>query len=259
MLLAAGRGTRLQPLTDSCPKPLIEVGMRPLLQWHLEALARQTNIDRVCINTAWLEDDITDYFDARFQLADFLPEGQSADDIPASHNRAIALSYSKEGKAFGHALETAGGISYALSQLADTFWLAAGDALAPDFAFSRTDYEAFAQDEKALAQLWLVPNPAFKERGDFGIDADTQLATLEPTYTYSGIGLFKKTLFHAPYCPLPAGNPQGKTLRLADVLRPAIQANRVRASLYTDYWQDVGTPERLAAARAHMQTYRPAD
>lgn len=275
MLLAAGRGSRLRPLTDSTPKPLVEVGQRPLLQWHLEALARQPNIHRVCINTAWLGADIQDYFASYFQLEDFLPEGADAATVTAADNRKIDLTYSEEGSTFGRALETAGGICHALPQLADAFWLAAGDALMPDFAFAQADYDAFAASD-ALAQLWLVPNPDFKRHGDFGIDSMGR-ATLpsvvenaaegvidsvsgsasEQTYTYSTIGLFKKTLFQSPWCAIADGNPNGTTLRLVEVLRPAITAGRVTATLYTGYWEDVGTSERLASAREHMRVWQP--
>lgn len=260
MLLAAGRGSRLRPLTDSTPKPLIEVGQRPLLQWHLEALARQPNIHRVCINTAWLGEDITDYFGDRFQLQDFLSEGADPNAVHPAHNRAIGIHHSTEGKTFGKALETAGGICHALPQLADTFWLAAGDALMPDFAFAESDYNTFAASE-ALAHIWLVPNPAFKETGDFGIGADG-FATLDnapdTSYTYSTVGLFKKALFTAPCCTIPSGNPDGIELRLADVLRPAIADQKITASLYSGYWEDVGTAERLASARRHMHTWKPS-
>jgi MurNAc alpha-1-phosphate uridylyltransferase len=241
MLLAAGRGERMRPLTDTCPKPLLAVQGKPLLQWHLEALAHGGSTG-VLINTAWLGEQI----EARF--------GNDFGFQPAFNKREqLSILYSHEGCDFGGALETAGGIARALPQLADVFWVLAGDVYAPDFVFSQTSVEQFAASDK-LAHLWLVPNPEHNPRGDFGLvfQGQTSLALNlpkddpQPRYTYSTIGLYRRELFQQPWCNIPQGNPAGTKAALAPLLRKAMDEARVSAELYTGRWTDVGTPERLA-------------
>ncbi len=238
MLLAAGRGERMRPLTDTCPKPLLEVQGSPLLAWHLRALAA-AGVRRVCINTAWLGERISSHFGAEPLL-----DGR----------QQLSISYSHEGRDFGGALETAGGIARALPQLGPVFWLAAGDVFAPDFTFPPEAARAFAASDR-LAHLWLVPNPEHNPRGDFGLSADGLALNLPasdpaPRYTYSTIALLKAELFAAPWCGIPAGNPGGVAEPLAPLLRQAMDAGRVGAALYTGRWTDVGTPERLRALNA---------
>ncbi|WP_343590574.1 nucleotidyltransferase family protein [Paracidovorax wautersii] len=238
MLLAAGRGERMRPLTDATPKPLLAVQGRPLLEWHLRALAA-AGVPRAVINTAWLGDQISQAFGSQFGLQ------------PASDGRsALSISYSHEGRDFGGALETAGGIARALPQLGPVFWLAAGDVFAPDFVFAPEAAARFAVSG-ALAHLWLVPNPAHHPRGDFGLAPDGRLLNLPadhpgPRHTYSTIALLRTELFAAPWCDIPPGNPQGRPAPLAPLLRRAMDAGRVTGALYTGRWTDVGTPERLA-------------
>ncbi len=238
LLLAAGRGERMRPLTDSTPKPLLAVQGRPLLEWHLRALAA-AGVPRAFINTAWLGDRISDAFGSEFG-----PQ-------PASAVRsALSISYSHEGRDFGGVLETAGGIARALPQLGPVFWLAAGDVFAPDFVFAPEAAARFA-DSDALAHLWLVPNPAHHPRGDFGLAPDGRLLNLPaehpgPRHTYSTIALLRAELFAAPWCDIAPGNPQGQPAPLAPLLRRAMDAGRVTGALYTGRWTDVGTPERLA-------------
>ena len=244
MLLAAGRGNRMRPLTDTTPKPLLPVHGKPLLEWPMRALAAQ-GFARVLVNTGWLGEQIPAHFGKQHAHGDALP--------------ATQLLYSREEQDFGRALETAGGIARALPQLEAVFWLAAGDVFAPDFAFARADYDRFAASP-ALAHIWLVPNPAHNPAGDFALsedgtahvanDSNTQL----PRYTYSTIGLFKKALFTTPWCALAAGNPQGEVAPLAPVLRAAMQHGHISASLYTGRWTDVGTPQRLAELNATVFT-----
>lgn len=238
MLLAAGRGERMRPLTDTCPKPLLEVQGLPLLQWHLQALA-QAGVDRAVINTAWLGEQISERFSSHFGL-------QGAPD----KRRQLSISYSHEGVDFGGALETAGGIARALPQLGPVFWLAAGDVFAPDFVFDAQAVQAFKASGH-LAHLWLVPNPAHNPRGDFGLSATGLALNLPaddpaPRYTYSTIALLRAELFAAPWCDIPPGNPAGMAAPLAPLVRRAMDQGRVGASLYTGRWTDVGTPERLA-------------
>ncbi len=293
MLLAAGRGERMRPLTDTCPKPLLVVQGKPLMQWPLEALARG-GFATVVINTAWLGEQIAAHFghvfgplrtpDVRKQLSN-----QEQEDTPGAATAlattaatvALQLHYSDEGRDFGGALETAGGISRALPQLGEVFWVLAGDVFAPDFVFDACAVQRFVASGK-LAHLWLVPNPAHNPRGDFGLQpdpgvrdsatpgadplpgathpahtgalADAPALALSlsaddprPRYTYSTIGLYRAALFAPPWCDIPAGNPQGVKAALAPLLRAAMAQGEVSAELYTGRWTDVGTPERLQA------------
>ena len=166
------------------------------------------------------------------------------------HHFADALRYSHEGRDFGGALETAGGISRALPMLGDVFWVLAGDVFAPDFVFSQDSVRRF-ETGGMLAHIWLVPNPGHNLRGDFGLDAATGLArnlsaeSAGQRYTYSTIGLYRKELFMAPWTDVPVGNPAGTRAALAPLLRSAMDAARVSAELYTGRWTDVGTPQRL--------------
>jgi MurNAc alpha-1-phosphate uridylyltransferase len=238
LLLAAGRGERMRPLTDRCPKPLLEVHRKPLLQWHLEALAR-AGCQAAVVNTAWLGDQIEARFGEVFHGAS-----------------PLALRYSHEGRDFGAALETAGGIVRALPFMADVFWVAAGDVFVPDFVFDPAAVAAFAASGR-LAHIWLVPNPAHNPDGDFGLSAQglaLNLPKREATaglqalhrHTFSTIALYRRAFFEADGCPIAHGNPTGQRAPLAPLLRAAMDAGQVSATLYSGAWTDVGTPERLA-------------
>lgn len=242
MILAAGRGQRMRPLTDRHPKPLLKVRGKPLMQWHIEALAR-SNWMEVVVNTAWLGEQISKHFDSWSHPLN--PSLESADNTSRQTGR-LHIAYSHEGQDFGTALETAGGIVRALPILGEVFWVLAGDIFAPDFAFSRSAVEHFSSSGK-LAHLWLVPNPQHNLKGDFGLSADgLALADAEVRYTFSTIGLYRRALFAPPFCDIPAGNPQGAKAPLAPILRAAMRQAQVTAELYTGEWTDVGTPERLA-------------
>ena len=238
LVLAAGRGERMRPLTDSTPKPLLQVQGRPLLQWHLQALAN-AGVSRVVINTAWLGEQIPVYFSDKNGVKPIWDK-----------RKQLSISYSQESVDFGGALETAGGIARALPQLGPVFWLAAGDVFAPDFVFDSAAVQAFATSGQ-LAHLWLVPNPAHNPRGDFGLSSQGLALNLPaddpaPRYTYSTIALLRAELFAPPWCDIAPGNPLGVKAPLAPLLRCAMDAGRVSASLYGGRWTDVGTPERLA-------------
>ena len=233
MILAAGRGERMRPLTDSCPKPMLVVRGKPLIQWHIEALTAQGNTDMVC-NTAWLGSQITSGLGDGSQFK-------------------TRIHYSQEGRDFGGALETAGGIIRALPMLADTFWIVAGDVFAPEFEFSKSAHKKFAASSMQ-AHLWMVANPAHNPNGDFGLSGDGLALNLpkdsdKPKWTYSTIGLYKKSFFDEALTGIPAGNPDGIKAALAPLLRTAMENNGkgglVSAELYTGAWTDVGTPERL--------------
>ena len=227
MLLAAGRGMRMRPLTDSCPKPLLPVRGKPLMQWTMEALA-QGGFNRLVVNTAWLGDQIEAHF------ADW-----------SQHHPGAELRFSHEDQDFGYALETAGGISRTLPLLGEVFWVLAGDVYAPDFVFSQASVERFVANGR-LAHIWLVPNPPHNPRGDFGLSADgLALSEAPERHTYSTIGLYRRALFEPPWCDTLVGNPQGTAAPLAPLLRAAMAAGEVSAELFTGHWTDVGTPERL--------------
>ena len=242
LLLAAGRGERMRPLTDTCPKPLLRVRGQPLLQWHLQAL-HAAGVRRAVINTAWLGEQISTRFSGHFGLQPALDKRE-----------ALSIFYSHEGRDFGAALETAGGIARALPLLGDVFWLAAGDVFAPEFRFDAAAAEAFAASDM-LAHLWLVPNPAHNLRGDFGLSPECLALNLPPEstaprYTYSTLALLRAELFTPPWCDIPPGNPGGVKAPLAPMLRRAMDNGRVSAALYTGLWVDVGTPQRLAELNA---------
>jgi MurNAc alpha-1-phosphate uridylyltransferase len=245
------------------------------MQWHLEALAR-AGVRRVVVNTDWLGQQIVAEFDSVFVLQ---PPSDKREKL--SKRELIEIQYSHEGHDFGSALETAGGIARALPLLCpadrlgfagvnpkpessgEVFWLLAGDVFAPDFLFSQSAVARFIASDQ-LAHLWLVPNPAHNPRGDFGFDRSAGLALNlpaedpRPRYTYSTIGLYRKTLFETPYCAIPPGNPQGVKAPLAPLLRAAMNHRLVSAELYAGGWTDVGTPERLEQINAQSGKLAPA-
>lgn len=236
MILAAGRGERMRPLTDACPKPLLQVHGKPLMQYHVEAFGRSGFRDLV-INTAWLGEQI----ESRFASGSAWAVQCAEAGIPPSLFR-----YSHEGQDFGGALETAGGIARALPMLLDTFWLVGGDVHVPHFEFSRAALERFGDSGK-LAHLFLVPNPSHNVTGDFGLRADgIVLRDDARKYTYSTIGLYHKRFFDT----LPAGNALGLKAPMLPLLLAAIDNQQVTAEIYTGAWTDVGTPERLAQLNA---------
>ena len=239
LLLAAGRGERMRPLTDACPKPLLPARGKPLMQWAMEGLQRGGVTD-LLINTAWLGDQIPAHFGEVFAAQEAGP---------------MRLHYSQEGVDFGGALETAGGIVRALPHLADVFWVVAGDVFAPDFVFSAQEVACVAASND-LAHVWLVPTPAHNPGGDFGLSVDGRALNGPKTvsagqaqpvrYTFSTIALYKRAFFEAPWCVIPIGNPRGIKAPLAPMLRVAMDQGVVGATLYEGPWTDVGTPERLA-------------
>lgn len=242
MILAAGRGERMRPLTDHTPKPLLQVRGKPLMQWPLDALLRG-GISDIVINTAWLGEQIEEFFGSMPAV--------STRPAPATGEHP-GIRYSTEERDFGYALETAGGVARALLMLAprahDVFWVAAGDIFAPDFSFTRETAQQFAASGK-LAHLWLVPNPSHNPAGDFGISPEglalNEAAVGDTRYTFSAIALYRRQLFESPWCSVLPGNPQGTAAPLAPLLRKAIEAGQVSAELYQGSWTDVGTTERL--------------
>jgi MurNAc alpha-1-phosphate uridylyltransferase len=231
LILAAGRGARMRPLTDHTPKPLLAVRGQPLLA-RIATQMQAGGMTDLVVNTAWLE----------AQIADFLS------NLPLN----LRIQCSMEGRDFGRALETAGGVVRALPQMpagTTAFWLSAGDVYAPAFQFDQATAAAFLASD-ALAHLWLVPNPAHNPNGDFALDATGRLrhdrAASGEWLTYATIGLFKTKLFGHPWCDLPPGNPTGVSAPLAPLLRRAMDDGLVTGTRFDGEWVDVGTPQRLA-------------
>jgi MurNAc alpha-1-phosphate uridylyltransferase len=224
LILAAGRGERMRPLSDHTPKPLLEVGGKRLVEWHLEALAR-AGVRDVVVNTAWLEE----------QFPAALGDGS---------RYGVRITYSFEGRDHGQALETAGGIAKALPLLGDAFWVVSGDIYAPDFAFAQADAEAFVASG-ALGQLWFVPNEPFHPGGDFGITADGFAdRDAQPRRTYANFALFRAALF-ADVVP-------GTKLAMRPKLEEALDRRALRARMWDAAWVNVGTPEQLAELRERV-------
>jgi MurNAc alpha-1-phosphate uridylyltransferase len=220
MILAAGRGERMRPLTDQTPKPLLTVKGKCLIDWHLDGML-QAGFERVVVNHAWLGDQIR----AHIQ----------------NLGRPKTLATSPETQA----LETAGGIKQAenLLEVHDYFFVINGDIFCPTFEFSTIAPLANRLREikpQTLAYLYLVENPAHNTQGDFGIK-DSHVIEKENaahSYTFSGIGIYHKDLFK----DLVAG----EKAKLAPLLKMAIQNHQVMGELLNIPWTDVGTPERLA-------------
>lgn len=209
MILAAGRGERMRPLTDHTPKPLLPAGGRPLIEHTLAALVR-AGYTEIIVNTAHLGE----------QIQRHLGDGE---------NFGARISYSPEGEA----LETGGGIRQALPLLGAGPFLVVNGDIATDFPFGR-----LRERPEGLAHLVLVPNPPHHAAGDFGLAGEQVLATAAERYTFSGIGVYRPELF--------AERPPGR-FPLAPLLRAAMAEGRVSGELYRGLWMDIGTVERLAA------------
>ena len=214
MILAAGRGERMRPLTDTKPKPLLDAGGKPLIVWTIEALAR-AGFHEIVINVSHLGD----------RIMDALGDGRTW---------GVQLSYSVE----ADALETAGGIATALPLLGESPFLVVNGDIYTDFDFSEIRSVVPKRGE-VLAHLVLIDNPPHHPSGDFSLNG-TRIVSLErPQYTFSGIGVYKPALF--------AGIPAGTKRQLSVVLRPQIDTGRVTGQHYAGRWYDIGTPERLSA------------
>lgn len=216
MILAAGRGERMRPLTDDCPKPLLQVGGKALIEYHLAALAA-AGIGKVVVNLAW--------------------QGHKLRTALGSGERyGVEINYSDEG---GTALETGGGIFKALP------WLVPGPFLVINGDIW-TDWRLRAEHTlapAALAHLILVPNSPHHPQGDFALAGTRVIERDQMRLTYSGIGIYREEFF--------AGCEPGAFPLLPLLLR-AIRAGRVSGELHTGRWYDIGTPERLMALDAEL-------
>jgi MurNAc alpha-1-phosphate uridylyltransferase len=219
MILAAGRGERMRPLTDHTPKPLLPVGGKPLIVWHVERLVA-AGITHLVINHAWLGS----------QIESALGSGASL---------GARITYSME---TGHALETAGGIANALHWLGhEPFLVVNGDVWCDWNPAQAAALARQMQQQQWQAWLLLVPNPAHHPQGDFHLCESGQVSAEDvfrsPRYTFSGIGIYQASLFDTIR--------PGERAPLAPLLRTAMKDGAVRGSLYSGRWVDVGTPERL--------------
>jgi MurNAc alpha-1-phosphate uridylyltransferase len=214
MILAAGRGERLRPLSDALPKPLAEVGGKPLLAWHLERLAR-AGFRQVVVNVSHLADLIV----ARFG------DGRAF---------GVEIAWSREAEA----LETAGGIAHARALLGREAFLLVNADIHTDYDFARLRGRALGGD---LAHLVLVPRPAHRADGDFSLEQGIETARVgnaaAPRYTYAGIALIAPALVAAV-----GANEKSP---LAPLLREAAGRGAVSGELYEGHWRDIGTLERL--------------
>lgn len=215
MILAAGRGERLRPLTDTTPKPLIEAGGRSLIEHHLVALARNGHT-RIVINHAHLG-------------------GQIETRLGDGSRYGVRIDYSREGAS---ALETGGGILRALPLLGDDPFVIVNADVWTDYPF------ASLNPPRGLAHLVLAPNPPHHPRGDFAFVEGAVSNEGTELYTYTGIAALRSELF--------AGCTPG-AFPLAPLLRAAAARGEVSGELYRGAWRDVGTPESLQALRKLLQ------
>jgi MurNAc alpha-1-phosphate uridylyltransferase len=224
LILAAGRGERMRPLTDATAKPLLRAGGRRLIEWQIDALERAGVLD-IVINTAHLPR----------QFEDALGDGT---------RYGVRLSYSREGERAEDALETLGGIVRALPRLGAAAFLVASGDIVTDY-----DYRALVERASALdggaadAHLVLVDNPPFHARGDMGLVEGLVAPDAEPRLTYANIGVFAPRLF-AGLAPVRA--------KLFPWLYAAARAGRVTGEHSTARWFNVGTPAELERVDAEL-------
>lgn len=276
MILAAGRGERMRPLTDSTPKPLLLVGGRPLIEYHLQRLA-QAGVNEVVINTAYLGDQIqarlgdvfsvsdSDFNKPTIKSADYPPaghiSGQSSEGAKLNKNKAYSLSilYSKEIEP----LETAGAILHALPLLGEAPFLLINGDVWTDYPFESllNHYTAIGTSEhlQSLAHVVLVDNPEHNVTGDFSMVAENSEDTFTEglnqvlgkaclsekhentkTYTFSGISVINPKL-------VTAYPDKREKFPLAEILHFGVSRQQISAEVYTGQWRDIGTIERLQA------------
>jgi MurNAc alpha-1-phosphate uridylyltransferase len=228
MILAAGRGERMRPLTDTCPKPLLKVRGRPLIVWHIVNLVR-AGITDIVINHAHL--------------------GQMNEDALGDGAQwGARIRYSAEGTA----LETAGGVAKARHLLGDEPFIAvAADIWCPQFDYALAkevlqDTDVWGnphpRETRDVAWLYLVKNPAHNLRGDFALESYSVANEGEPRYTFSAIGVYRPEIFDAI--------KPGESAKLAPLLRHYATRRQVGGEVYRGTWMDVGTVERLQELNA---------
>jgi MurNAc alpha-1-phosphate uridylyltransferase len=217
MILAAGRGERLRPLTDSIPKAMVRAGGKPLIAWHLERLAAAGYREAV-VNVS--------------HLAEHIVEG-----IGAGERYGLRITYSREREP----LETAGGIAHARALLGEGPFVLVNADVYCEFDFAALRRIALGE---RLAHLVLVPNPRHRSGGDFTLEDGIVGDAAAPRYTYSGIAVMSPAM-------VSGVGPEQKA-PLAPLLYAAARLRRLSGELYSGVWQDVGTRERLAELEAHL-------
>lgn len=230
MILAAGRGERMRPLTDTLPKPLIPVGGKPLIVWHIENLAR-AGVKDIVINHAWLGKKIEDY-------------------LGNGSHWGLSIQYSPEASA----LETAGGIATAMPMLGNQPFIVVNGDVWCDWDFKQSfriadqlsDTTQSFKPNRKLAWLLMIDNPEHHPNGDFVLQHDGLISDEgAKRLTFSGIGLYHPALFKDTIAGQPA--------KLAPLLRSAMKSGSVLGTKHTGRWVDVGTPERLASLNNEIQ------
>lgn len=215
MILAAGRGERMRPLTDNTPKPLLKVNGKALIEYHVENLAK-AGFKEIVINHAHLGSQIEDY-------------------LGNGNRYGVKIAYSPEQQG---ALDTGGGIFNAIHLLGDDHFIVVNGDIWTDFPFDRLPL-----DFKGFVHLVLVDNPAHNPQGDFLLRAGKVLDREGARLTYSGIGMYSSALFSdckpGPFSIVP-------------LLKGAMQAGLVSGEHYMGYWSDIGTPQRLEAINAWL-------
>jgi len=216
----------MRPLTDHCPKPLLLAGGKPLLQWHIEALAA-VGVTNIVINHAHLGQQIENHF------------GDGA-------SLGVELSYSPEPVA----LETAGGIRKALHLLGEAPFLVINGDVACDWPMASALQVASQWQVDQLAHLVMVPNPGHNPKGDFALQGRVvkQAAPDELAFTFSGIGVYHPDLFQDTQI--------GEVAKLAPLLRQAMAAGKVQGELFEGFWMDIGTPDRLEQLNQQLNSAR---
>lgn len=209
MILAAGRGERMRPLTDGCPKPLLKAGKHSLIEYHLMAL-HQAGVRDIVINTGWLGE----------QFPDVLGDGSKF---------GMAIQYSHEGYP---ALETAGGIIKALPHFGGSDFIVVNGDIYTDYDYSRLKLE-----KGCNAHVVLITNPVHHPNGDFSLDSLRVVhATKSQTYTYSGIAVYNERFFNGV---------AAQRLALKPLLDSAIDKHYLSGEVFKGEWRDIGTVERL--------------
>lgn len=221
MILAAGRGERMRPLTDLTPKPLLAVNGQPLIVWHLQRLA-SAGVREVVVNHAYL--------------------GQQIEDALGDGARwGLSIQYSREQQA----LETAGGVAAALHLLGPApFLLISADI------YAQCDYreligKAESLQPQDLAYLWMVDNPSWHAAGDFALNGDYIALQGEPRMTYANLGIYRPEFF--------AGVAPGTKLAMLPLFQSAIAQHKVKGERYVGLWENVGNPQQLAALDARLR------
>ncbi len=221
MVLAAGRGERLRPLTDTIPKALVEVGGKPLIAWQLERLAA-AGVRQAVVNVSHLA-------------------GQIVERIGDGAKYGIRIAYSRE----PYPLETAGGIAQALRLLGDAPFLLVNSDVYCDYEFSSLKSIRLGA---SLAHIVLVPNPPQHPQGDFTLESGWVGNGAAPRYTYAGVAVMSPAMV--------AGVTPGEKAALGPLLRQAAAQRALSGELFEGLWQDVGTVERLAELEARLAANR---